>query len=54
MILSYKFRVRPSRAQAEALDSMLDAFRDLYNAALQQRIEAYRRQGKTLRYKRAS
>lgn len=29
---------------------MLGSFCDLYNAALQQRIEAYRRQGKTLRY----
>src|SRR4051794_18476955 len=29
---------------------MLHAFRDLYNAGLQQRIEAYQRQGKSLRY----
>ncbi|MCW2240801.1 putative transposase [Azospirillum canadense] len=29
---------------------MLGAFCDLYNAGLQQRIEAYRRQGRTLRY----
>lgn len=50
MILSYKFRLYPNRAQAAALDGMLVAFCDLYNAALQQRIEAYRRQGRTLRY----
>lgn len=48
MILSYKYRVRPNRAQSAVLDTMLDAFRDLYNAGLQQRIEAYRRQGKVL------
>lgn len=50
VLLSYKFRLYPSRAQAGALDGMLGAFCDLYNAALQQRIEAYRRQGKSLRY----
>lgn len=50
MRLSYKYRLYPNRAQAEALAGMLDAFRDLYNAALQQRIEAYRRRGISLRY----
>ena len=40
MLLSYKHRVRPNRAQAVALDGMLNAFRDLFNAGLQQRIEA--------------
>lgn len=50
MILSYKYRLFPNRSQAEALTGMLGALCDLYNAALQQRIEAYRRCGKTLRY----
>lgn len=50
MLLSYKFRVYPDRTQTAALSDMLGAFCDLYNAALQQRIEAYRRQGKSLRY----
>lgn len=50
MLLSYKYRLYPSRAQRTALDGMLGALCDLYNAALQQRIEAYRRQGRTLRY----
>jgi putative transposase len=50
MILSYKFRLYPNRAQREALNGMLGAFCDLYNAGLQQRIEAYRRRGKTLGY----
>lgn len=47
---SYKYRLYPSKTQSVALTEMLDAFCDLYNAALQQRIEAYRRQHKTLRY----
>lgn len=43
MILSYKFRVYPNRAQAAALDEMLRDFCQLYNAALEHRIEAYRK-----------
>ena len=50
MLRSYKHRLYPSRSQAEALNGMLGAFCDLYNAGLQQRIEAYQRQRKTLRY----
>lgn len=50
MRLSFKHRLYPNRAQADALTGMLGAFCDLYNAALQQRIEAYRRQGVSLRY----
>jgi putative transposase len=50
MRLSFKHRLYPNRAQAAALTGMLGAFCDLYNAALQQRIEAYRRRGVTLRY----
>src|SRR5919206_1468543 len=50
MRLSYKYRLYPNRAQAAALETMLGAFCDLYNAGLQQRIEVYRRGGKTLRY----
>lgn len=49
-LLSYKYRLYPSRGQCEALTAMLGAFCDLYNAALQQRIEAYRRRGMSLRY----
>ena len=50
MILSYKFRLYPNRAQTDALTGMLGAFCDLYNAALQQRVEAYRRRGIALRF----
>lgn len=49
-VLSYKFRLYPSCAQAAGLEAMLGSFCDLYNACLQQRVEAYRRAGKTLRY----
>lgn len=49
-VLSYKFRLYPSRTQVAGLEAMLGSFCDLYNACLQQRIEAYRRAGKTLRY----
>lgn len=47
---SYKYRIRPNRARGEALDAMLRDFCDLYNACLQQRIEAYRRREVSLRY----
>jgi putative transposase len=50
LILNFRYRLYPSRTQAAVLDSMLGAFCDLYNAALQQRIEAYRRRGISLRY----
>lgn len=50
MILSKKFRVYPNKAQTIALDAMLRDFCGLYNAALQQRIEAWRRRGVGLNY----
>jgi putative transposase len=50
MILSYKFRVYPKRAQVDAFAAMLADYCTLYNAGLQQRIEAWRRQHKSVRY----
>lgn len=50
MVLSFKYRLFTTAAQEAALTDMLGAFCDLYNAGLQQRIEAYRRQGISLRY----
>jgi putative transposase len=47
---SYKYRLRPNRAQTAALDAMLRDFCGLYNACLQQRVEAYQRRGISLRY----
>lgn len=50
MFRSFKYRLYPNRQQQEQLTAMLGAFCDLYNAGLQQRIEAYRRQGLALGY----
>jgi putative transposase len=50
LILSYRYRLYPSRSQAAALAEMLADFADLYNAGLQQRIEAYRRRGVSVTY----
>ncbi len=50
MRLSYKFRLFTNTAQEAALAAMLGAFCELYNAGLQQRIEAYQRRGVSLRY----
>src|SRR5215475_9731703 len=48
--LSYKYRIEPNRMQAGALSGMLADFCQLYNAALQQSIEAYRRRSISLQY----
>ena len=50
MMRSYKFRLYTTFAQELALAEMLGTFCDLYNAGLQQRIEAYQRRGVSLRY----
>ena len=49
-VRSAKDRLSPTTAQGAGFEAMPGAFCDLYNAALQQRIEAYRRAGKALRY----
>lgn len=49
-VRSYKYRIRPIAAQSAALAEMLRDFCHLHNACLQQRQEAYRRRGVTLRY----
>jgi putative transposase len=50
MLRSYKFRLYTTTAQETALTGMLGALCDLYNACLQQRIEAYQRRDIGLRY----
>ena len=45
---TYKYRIYPKKQQVLELDAMLGAFCDLYNAGLQQRIEAYNRKKLTL------
>lgn len=46
MHLTYKYRLLPTRAQHRALERILEDQRQLYNAALQERIECYRKTGK--------
>lgn len=50
MLLSFKYRLYPTRAQTTALNGMLRAFCGLYNAGLEERIDAYRKFGKSLKY----
>ena len=50
MLRSFKYRLFPNPTQAAGLTDMLGSFCDLYNACLQQRIEAYQRRGKSLDY----
>lgn len=42
-VLTYVYRLKPTRAQHGAMGRILDDQRDLYNAALQERIDAWRR-----------
>jgi putative transposase len=43
MILTYQYRLLPTKRQHRALESILESQRQLYNAALEERIGAYRR-----------
>ena len=43
MLYSYAYRLYPNRLQIEALARLLELHRELYNAALEERREAYRR-----------
>lgn len=42
MRLSYKYRIYPTKSQTEKLDHSLDLLRDIYNAGLQERRDAWR------------
>lgn len=48
MVLTYRLRLQPTEPQRRALDGILEQQRQLYNAALEERIECYRKTGKTL------
>jgi putative transposase len=50
MLRSYKDRLYTTTAQEVALTGMLNAFCDLYDASLQERIETYQRRGIGLHY----
>jgi len=47
---TFKYRLYPTRAQAEALQAQLGEACRLYNAALQERMEAYRTHRKSVSY----
>lgn len=47
---TFKYRLYPSRTQALALESQFNEARHLYNAALQERRDAWRMAGKSLNY----
>ena len=50
VVRGYRFALRPTVGQAQLLAAMLEDHRELYNAALQERRDAYRSHGITVRY----
>jgi putative transposase len=48
MLLTYKYRLNPEKRQHRALDRILEQQRQLYNAALEERIECYRKTGRSI------
>src|SRR5688500_653637 len=47
MLLTYRYRLLPTKRQHQALEAVLEAQRQLYNAALEERMDAYRKAGIT-------
>src|SRR4026209_2209101 len=45
MILTFRYRLLPTKRQHQALESILESQRQLYNAGLEERIDAYRKAG---------
>lgn len=50
MVLNYVYRLMPRKSQHRALEAILESQRQLYNAALEERIDAYRKAGVTRNY----
>jgi putative transposase len=50
VILTYRFRLLPLKSQHRALEKLRTAQCELYNAALEERIDCYRKTGKTRTY----
>ena len=50
MRISYRYRLYPSKSQSAKMQSILDICRELYNAALQEMRDAYKRNGVSLNY----
>jgi putative transposase len=47
MIVTYQYRLLPTKRQHRAFEQILESQRQLYNAALEERIDAYRKAGVT-------
>lgn len=47
---TYKFKISPTKEQREQIFSTLNLCRWLYNSGLEQRIIAYKKQGKSLSF----
>jgi putative transposase len=47
-VLTYKYQLRPTPRQYRALEAILEQQRQLYNAALAERIDAYQKAGITI------
>jgi putative transposase len=50
VILTYRYRLLPTKRQHRTLEAILESQRQLYNAALEERIGAYRKAGVTRTY----
>jgi putative transposase len=50
MLLSYKYRLYPNTEQRQTLNRILEIHRQVYNAALQERRDAWQRCGISIRY----
>src|SRR5258706_11736116 len=50
MILTYKYRILPTKRQHDFLLNILEQQRFLYNAALEERIDYYRKTGRAKTY----
>jgi len=47
VILTFRYRLLPSKRQHRSLESILEQQRELYNGALEERVDAYRKAGIT-------
>jgi putative transposase len=50
MILTYRYRLLPLKTQHRGLECLCEALRQLYNAALEERVDCYHKTGKTRTY----
>lgn len=48
MLKAFRYRLNPTKAQEAALNEQLQLCRNLYNCALQERRDAYKKDGKTV------